>query len=236
MQTPRRRFWIGFGLLTICLFIFPINNLPLRVATVFMGLAAYGGIIYFFRRRKMIFNGLILIPVSIGIFLACPGKTTEPQKLRPAYLESLRTYVGTRYIWGGENRLGIDCSGLIRAGFIKANFEQGLQTLNPKLVRFAMSLWWHDCSAKALGEEYRGLTRKIISSTGINSLDGTQILPGDMAVTTSGVHVLVFLGGDEWIEADPTLGKVVVVIVPSKDNPWFNEPVQIMRWTELEAK
>src|ERR1035437_3624099 len=227
MQTPRRRFWISFWLLTVCLFIFPINNQPLRVATILLGLSAYGGTVYFFRKRKLVFAGLVLIPISIGIFLICPGKTTEPQKLRTAYQDSLRTYTGTRYIWGGENKLGIDCSGLIRAGFIKANFEQGLRTLNPQMVRFAVSLWWHDCSAKALGEEYRGLTRKIIASPDINSLDGTQILPGDMAVTISGVHVLVFLGVDEWIEADPTFGKVVIVKVPSTDNPWFNEPVRI---------
>jgi len=236
MQTPRRRFWVGFWLLTLCLFIFPINNQPLRIATILLGLAAYSCIVYFFRKQKLVFAGLVLIPISIGLFMICPGKTAEPQKLRAAYLDSLRTYTGTRYIWGGENKLGIDCSGLIRAGFIKANFEQGLQTLNPQMVRFAVSLWWHDCSAKVLGEEYRGLTQTIISSPDINSLDVTQILPGDMAVTISGVHVLAFLGGDEWIEADPTFGKVVIVRVPSTDNPWFNEPVRIMRWTELEAK
>lgn len=173
--------------------------------------------------------------VAIVGFFIWPGKPIEAKNLRLTYLKSLRSYESTHYVWGGENKLGIDCSGLVRAGFIKANFEEGLKTFNPKLVRSAASLWWYDCSAKSLGEQYRGLTKKIIYSTGINSLDHSQILPGDMAVTIDGMHVLAFLGGDEWIEADPTFGKVVIVKAPSKDNPWLNEPVQIVRWTELET-
>lgn len=236
MQTPRRRFWVGLWLLTACLFIFPINNLPIRIGTILLTLATYASLIYHFHRRKTILIGLLSLGILIAGFLAFPGHNPDPKNLCNAYPRSLRTYEGTRYIWGGENKLGIDCSGLVRAGLIKANVEQGVFTLNPEPVRFGLSLWWHDCSAKALGEEYRGLTRRITSSPSINLLDNSQIQPGDIAVTTSGVHVLAFLGNDEWIEADPDLKKVVIVKTPSKDNPWFDEPVQIMRWTELESK
>jgi len=179
---------------------------------------------------------LLSLGILIAGILVSPGRNADTQQLCNVYLRSLQTYEGTRYIWGGENTLGIDCSGLVRAGLIKANVEQGLLTLNPELVRFGLSLWWHDCSAKALGEEYRGLTRRITSSPSINLLGNSKTQPGDIAVTTSGVHVLAFLGNDEWIEADPDLKKVVVVKAPSKENPWFDEPVQIMRWTELETK
>lgn len=236
MQTPRRRFLIGLWLLTGCLLIFPINNLPIRIGTILVILAIYSSLIYQFHRCKPILIGLLSLGILIVGFLLFLGRNSDTQHLRNAYLRSLQTYKGTRYIWGGENKLGIDCSGLVRAGLIKANVEQGLLSLNPKLARFGLSLWWHDCSAKALGEEYRGLTRRITSSPSINLLDNSQIQPGDIAVTTSGVHVLAFLGNDEWIEADPDLKKVVIVKTPSKDNPWFDEPVQIMRWTELETK
>jgi hypothetical protein len=235
MQKPLHRFWIGYGLTTLCFLIFPINNFPTRLAAILLSLGAYVGIVYFLRRWKPTFIGAILIPISLGIFLIAPDKEFETQNLRTAYLASLKTYTGSRYIWGGENKLGIDCSGLVRAGFVKANVEQGLLNLNPKPVRFGLSLWWHDCSAKALGEEYRGFTRRITSSSSINALDDSRILPGDIAITANGVHVLAFLGNNEWIEADPDLKKVVIVRTPSKDNPWFDEPVQIMRWTALES-
>jgi hypothetical protein len=125
---------------------------------------------------------------------------------------------------------------LVRAGLIKASIKQGVLTVNPSLVRFSLSLWWHDSTAKALGEEYRAQTKHILIATSINSLGPNETLSGDIAVTVSGVHVLAFLGNEEWIEADPSIGKVVIVKVPAIKNPWFQEPVHIMRWTILEEK
>ena len=34
------------------------------------------------------------------------------------------------YYWGGENKIGIDCSGLIRKSLIVANYKRGLLTLH----------------------------------------------------------------------------------------------------------
>ena len=99
--------------------------------------------------------------------------------------------------------MGIDCSGLVRSGLIKANYEQGILTFNPRLIREGFSLWWHDCSAKALGEEYRGRTWLLVSARSINEIDYATIMPGDIAVTEDGIHVLAFLRAKLWIEADP---------------------------------
>jgi cell wall-associated NlpC family hydrolase len=141
-------------------------------------------------------------------------------------------YEGTRYVWGGENRLGIDCSGLVRKGLINANIRLGLQTLNPRLVRSALDLWWHDCSAKALRDEYRNYTARLSQAQNINDIPPDLVLPGDLAITSDGSHVLAYLGDKTWIEADPNEMKVIAVEIPS-DNMWFKTPVYLVRWSQL---
>lgn len=236
LQKHFRNLWIVWGALAVIVFVYPINSLPLRVGLLGLTLAALASFLWRFRKQKWLLRSSVALAVLVVAFLICPGRQTDPPSLRNAYLSSLRTYEDSPFFWGGENKLGVDCSGLVRAGLIKASAEEGLRTLNPGLVRFSLSLWWHDCSAKALSEEYRGLTKKITSSASINFLESSKIQPGDIAVTGSGVHVLAFLGKDEWIEADPGLKKVVIVKTPAKANPWFDEPVHVMRWTELETK
>ena len=108
--------------------------------------------------------------------------------------------------------------------------------MNPRLTRFALSLWWHDASAEALGQEYRQQTKYLFATSSINELDQNKVMPGDIAVTASGVHVLACLGGGEWIEADPHFGKVVIIKLPAEKNPWFQEPVKILRWRELDVE
>ena len=164
-----------------------------------------------------------------------PGRAYDASKLRISYVASLGIYEGTTYVWGGENRLGIDCSGLVRKGLIVADYRQGIFTLNPALLREGFSLWWHDCSAQALGEEYRHGTRLLFDAPGINELDHSRILPGDIAVTRDGVHTLAYVGNQTWIEADPTVHRVIKVQVPTK-NAWFEQPVNILRWSQLAEK
>ncbi|MFO1522592.1 MAG: hypothetical protein U1G05_11240 [Kiritimatiellia bacterium] len=37
----------------------------------------------------------------------------------------------------------------------------------------------------------------------INTMDVSALLPGDLAFTRSGAHVLVYFGDGKWIQADP---------------------------------
>jgi len=68
----------------------------------------------------------------------------------------------------------------------------------------------------------------------INQADPSRFLPGDLAVTGDGSHVMAYLGESRWIEAHPDPGKVIVVKVPSSDNPRFQIPVKIVRWKQVE--
>lgn len=176
----------------------------------------------------------ISIILLTGILLLLPGRKTNVELLRQYYIKALQSYQNTTYIWGGENRLGIDCSGLIRQGLIKANLQLGLTTVNPSLLRQALSLWWYDASAEALRDQYREYTIRGKQFASINEINYSQIQPGDLAVTTDGVHILAYLGQQTWIEADPNYGKVITVKVPDLKNPWFQMPVYLLRWQQFQ--
>lgn len=62
------------------------------------------------------------------------------------------------------------------------------------------------------------------------------MLPGDLAVTLSGIHVMAYLGDNTWIGADPGEGRVTQFTVPDKKNSYFATPMRIVRWTALEGK
>jgi hypothetical protein len=169
----------------------------------------------------------------VVVFLVLPGRSPSQNALREKYSGCLQRYEGVRYVWGGENAVGIDCSGLVRRGLMDALFLEGLRTVNPGLVREALALWWHDTTAKVLGEA-SGPTMAVTGAPQINLLDHSLLRAGDMAVTESGIHILAYLGDQTWIEADPAAEKVITVKVPSQDNPWLATPVKIVRWKILQ--
>jgi hypothetical protein len=174
-----------------------------------------------------------LLAVSM-LFLCLPGRSYARDVLRQSMARCMIAYQGTRYCWGGESRFGIDCSGLVRRGLIEADLEQGLLTANPRLLRQGIFLWWHDCSARQLGDGYMSFTRPLFTIPSINQTDPARFLPGDLAVTPDGSHVMAYLGDSQWIEAHPDPGKVIVVKVPSSDNPRFQIPVKVVRWKQIE--
>jgi hypothetical protein len=227
--------WYLVWPVTLALMLYPINDFWTRTGLLASLAMLWGGLL-FFNWHKRIIRSLLLFCTGIAAcFLVWPGRAPDTSKLRASYVASLGNYEGTTYIWGGENRLGIDCSGLVRKGLIMADYRQGISTLNPALLREGFSLWWHDCSAQALGEEYRHGTQLLFGAQSINKLDHSKILPGDIAVTRNGVHTLAYVGNQTWIEADPTVRRVIRVLIPT-NNAWFDEPVNILRWTQLEDK
>jgi hypothetical protein len=225
--------WLALWPVTATLAAYPVRHGVLRIAVLCCVLLLWAGLLGFYWRKKWLRAIAFALAVFTGVCFVLPGKRISTKNLRECYTLSLRSYEGTRYVWGGGNRLGIDCSGLVRAGLINADLREALHTLNPALLRAGTSLWWHNCSDRALGEEYRQLTRHLFDAPSLNQLDHAQIQPGDLAVTEDGVHVLAFVGEKTWIEADPDVRRVLAVSVPTT-NTWFDSPVKLMRWRQLE--
>jgi cell wall-associated NlpC family hydrolase len=229
-----RLLWIAALSLFIAVWLFPISNGMTRSAGLVLFFVVWVGLIGLTWRRRIIRFILLGVTVLGAGFLALPARSRiDPASLRPAYVAGLRRYDGVTYYWGGESPKGIDCSGLIRRGLIDSLFLRGIRTLDAGLIRRSIWLWWHDCSARDLGQG-RGLTVHQFNTPSINALDHSNLLPGDLAVTVSGVHVMAYLGDNIWIEADPKVRQVISVPAPSKDNGWFHGPMKIVRWSDLQ--
>jgi hypothetical protein len=232
----RRLFWLlwiaGITLL-IAIWLHPVSDDRTRLAgaVLFPFLWAFTiGLVWRYRTMRIL---AVLFTIAAAFFLILPGRSNrDPSILRQDFASSLQRYIGTPYYWGGESPKGIDCSGLMRRGLIDGLFLRGLRSADPGLVRYAIWLWWHDCTAADLGSG-RGDTTRLFTVKSVNSTDLSRLLPGDLAVTTSGAHVIAYLGDRSWIEADPTIGRVIIVKAPSQENPWFSTPMNIVRWNIL---
>jgi hypothetical protein len=237
MFTPRLRrlLWLAGLVLWLAVWLFPISTRLTRSAGVVLFAAVWIGLIALVWRHRFWRAVLLGLSVAITIFLLCPGRTSpQPEMLRAAYLGGMNRYSGAHYFWGGESPKGIDCSGLMRRGMIDGLCLEGCRRFDPGLVRRSIDLWWHDCTANDLMIGYRALTAPVLATPSLNALDHSRILPGDMAVTYSGLHILAYVGDHRWIEADPLPGRVVTVTVPAPGNVWFEGPMKIVRWRILQ--
>jgi hypothetical protein len=162
--------WAGLWILAGFCLLFPLRFATLRVGLILSGVGVWGLALYLFRRwwaRAV----CAVVAVGAAAALAPPGRTYDPILLRRECVRSLLSYRGTNYVWGGGNRLGIDCSGLGQRGRIDAYRHRAFETINPALDRAGLSLWWHTRSARALGAGYRGETRLLFGAWSLNAAD-----------------------------------------------------------------
>jgi cell wall-associated NlpC family hydrolase len=137
--------------------------------------------------------------------------------------------VDTRYVWGGENSTGIDCSGLPRKALRDALLRRGISRLDGRFLRQWLEQWWFDVSAEALAKNYRNYTVSLPISGTIRTMNYQGIEVGDLAITDNGVHVLVYLGDNRWIQADPHVGKVIINNGRVDRSAWLDLPATIYR-------
>jgi hypothetical protein len=227
------RLWCVAWFLLVVILIQPLGYTLGKLATLLFIGGIWAGSIYLGWRRLPVRIGALVVTFSMILCLILPGRSVDARSLRAEYVHAMQGYTGTPYVWGGENHVGIDCSGLVREGLIQANFRIGIATLNPSLVRQGLAMWWFDLSAIALRDGERGWTTKLFQADSINSIDPSKLLPGDLAATADGIHILAYIGDRKWIEADPGERKTIVVTTPERINYWFGVPVHILRWQQL---
>lgn len=233
--------WLALAVaipLILCAIFHPVNSGALRLITI-GAILTTGLTLLLWSWRDRLRRILAIGFLGIGLIpLILPSRPVDRAALHQDYLHALTDFEGTRYHWGGETYTGIDCSGLPRRALQHAMLHQGLKQFNGGLIRQALFHWWFDASAKALAEGYRDYAVPVDQSTDNNNTIQTMtydgLNPGDFAVTGDRRHLIVYLGNDQWIQADPGTGRVITLNGYQDSNSWFSSPVTMHRWAILD--
>lgn len=213
----------------------PVNAAPQRIATVAAPLMVWLGVLWFVRKQRVWRRIVAALPLLAAAPFLLPAREIDRGDVLKGYLDGMVRLEGTRYVWGGERANGIDCSGLPRKALRDSLFREGIHNLNGAATRMFLRHWWFDASAKALMNGYRGYAEPLGIEGSVRTMDYESLRPGDFVITKDGRHVLCYLGGKRWIQADPGAGRVLTLDGRAAENDWFDAPVAAFRWAVFET-
>ena len=163
------------------------------------------------------------------------NKPYDVEMLRAAYFGRLASFNNHPYIKYGEAHNGVDSSGLARAALWQAMLKDGIREVNPRLLGpMLWKFWWRDMSVRDIKDgkyKYTKVVGHVSKLTGYNS-SKSQI--GDMAIVGN-KHILIYLGDERWIEANPEKKKVIISeLAEHSKYEWLNKPATFVRWWALD--
>ncbi len=113
-------------------------------------------------KKGSIFIFLILVCCAIGSSAFAQKKKKKRKSETEAVINTAKSYIGTPYLWGGNSKAGMDCSGLIHLSYKAAGYNiprtakeqskygknRGWNGIQPGDVVFfkfkeKRSKWWH---------------------------------------------------------------------------------------------
>ncbi|MDX1680323.1 MAG: NlpC/P60 family protein [Akkermansiaceae bacterium] len=234
----RKRLLLIFTLGAIAgVFVIPLNPVNSKIFKLaFLGSlgVAWFGLLLLLWHRKPHRITVLVVPLLLALPFLLPGREMDADELRQDYVRRMSALEGAEYYWGGESSRGIDCSGLPRRALRDALLAYGIRHFNGRATRAYLEQWWFDASAVALAKGHRDYTNPVGVGGTIQEMSYDPLVPGDLAVTENGIHVLAYVGAGKWIQADPGVGAVVTLDGRSADNGWFRTPVRVYRWRVLE--
>lgn len=223
---------LTLGALAACfiLKIEPINNTFRNLLFLLCLIGFCIGLMLFVWRYKPIRFTLIALFALTAAVLILPSRPINTAELKNDYVKRVIAFESTQYIWGGESSRGIDCSGLPRRALQDSLVSYGIRKINGKALRTAMQHWWFDANANALSQGYLNYTTPLNTKGPIKDISYSKLIPGDLAVSSGGAHILVYLGEDKWSQADPGIGYVKTLNGRTDKNPWFTISSSTHRW------
>ena len=221
---------ILYVLLYVAVKINPIRTKLISLFILFSPIFFVLFVLCIFKQKVILKIIGVVTVVFLIVLVSLKNKDVPVEKIRNRYVTELLKYENTTYVWGGETRNGIDCSGLVRKGMIDTLLKVGIENVSSKYVYEAFKLYVNDFSAKAIKQEYKNLFTTLQEIESVNTFDHSYILPGDILVTNNGVHTFAYIGNNTWIQADPDSKKVIIETAPSTDNKWYKMNAVILRW------
>jgi cell wall-associated NlpC family hydrolase len=177
--------------------------------------------------------GVEVLLAGLLVFLLPGNPSPNRDALAARFVAELEQTVGWRYQGAGENRLGVDCSGLVRHAWRAALWREAWKQRHAGWAREAVHNWWFDAGARAMGEEYQARTLRVMDAPSLAAARTGPLQPGDLAVTLQENHLLAHLGEGRWIQADPSARRVTILEPDLVERAWANIPMRIVRWREV---
>jgi hypothetical protein len=166
----------------------------------------------FYIGKALLTGTIILLIWGITTFTLVPIN-------QKTFIQHVQSYENVPFVWGGENSFGLDCSGLIRQSLLKTYLSQ-------YRIGSAFQIWFIDCPAKHLSTKYSNILREYKKAVLIKNVTNLNIPLGTLAVTTTGNHVLAYVGNNSWAQASPDDMKVTIKNY-SENDPWFLKKVNM---------